>query len=79
MPQDFTNDVSWKDWHKTFDNYLRNIPGRDGVPLSYAIRANDARDPTPQLDFLDTYVNMAPLQGESYVTDNRKVATMLGS
>ncbi|CAJ1941173.1 unnamed protein product [Cylindrotheca closterium] len=41
LPQDFTNDVQWDDWHPTFVNYLRTIPGRDGVPLQYVVRTNE--------------------------------------
>lgn len=77
LPQDFTNDVQWEDWHPTFINYLRTIPGRDGVPLSYVIRIQEASIPTTHEDFLEIYVDMAPLHGEAFVMDNAKVLVLL--
>ena len=59
-PVKFTADVKWEDWSPSFINYVRAIPGRDGVPLKYVIRNNNDPDPTPQADFLDEYVNNAP-------------------
>ncbi|CAJ1969811.1 unnamed protein product [Cylindrotheca closterium] len=77
LPQDFTNDVHLEDWCPTFKNYLRTIPGRDGVPLSYIVRMNDAGMLNLHKDFLATYVNMAPHVGEAYVMDNAKVLVLL--
>lgn len=76
-PQQFTKDMKWYDWNLTFRNHLRAYVGRDGVPLSYVIRDNAIQDPTPQADFLDEYINMAPLQGEAYAADNKQVLTLL--
>ena len=36
-PKDFTKDIRWTDWAPTFEKYLRAIPGRTGIPLSYVI------------------------------------------
>ena len=77
LPQDFTNDVQWNDWKPTFENYLRTMPGRDGVPLKYIVRMNTAAVPTVHEDFLETYINMAPLHGEAFVMDNAKVLVLL--
>ena len=33
-PRDFTKEIKWADWAPSFENYLRAIPGRIGVPLS---------------------------------------------
>ena len=49
-PEKFTADIKWQDWCPTFLNYLRAIPGRDGVPLKYVCRTNPLPDPTPQRD-----------------------------
>ncbi|CAJ1954073.1 unnamed protein product [Cylindrotheca closterium] len=76
LPQDFTNDVQWEDWCPTFENYLRTTPGRDGVPLSYIVRMNNAGTLTLHEDFLETYVNMAPHVGEAYVMDYAKVLVL---
>ena len=67
----------WMDWVPTFLNYLRMIPGRNGVPLKYVCRQDDAPDATPQPDFLDEYVNNAPLAGNAYAIDNRQVYIFL--
>ena len=77
VPKDFKKDVKWEDWAPTFWNYLNAIPGRDGIPLSYIIRDNDAQDHTPNTNFLDTYVMAAPLSGMAYEMDARKVHAFL--
>ena len=76
-PGRLTLEMKWHDWKPTFINFLRSIPGRDGVPLSYVVRANDAPDPTPNLDFLDDYVAMAPLVGETFAVDSNEVHTYI--
>ena len=48
---------------------MRSIPGRDGVPFKYIIRANDLPDLTSNKDFLDNYVNNATLMGEAFTID----------
>ena len=76
-PNRFTNDTKWDDWKPIFQNFLRSIPGRDGVPLSYIIRTNASPDPTPHMDFLDDYVAMAPLNGISFNADAKEVHTYI--
>jgi hypothetical protein len=78
-PKQFTDDTKWEDWVPTFLNYLRLIPGRDGVPLKYICREQEAPDPTPNDDFLDDYVAMAPLAGEAFTIDAATVHTLLTS
>lgn len=78
-PRDFTNETKWTDWEPTLVGYLRTLPGRDGVPLAYIIRANEMPDPAPLGDFLDEYVMNAPLNGEAYAIDNAQVATLIKS
>ena len=72
-PERFTKDIKWEDWSPSFLNYLRTIPGRDGVPLLYITRENEQSDPTPQSDYLDEYINNAPLQGNAFVSDAAQV------
>ena len=48
---------------------MREISGRDGVPLKYIIRENDLPDLRPNKDFLDDYVNNANLMGEAFTID----------
>src|SRR5210317_2647115 len=76
-PKEFTNDSKWDDWEPIFSKYLRCLVGRNGVPLSYVIRDHEAGDPTPHEDFLQMYINMAPLNGDAYVIDNGRVLTLL--
>ena len=51
--------------------------GLDGVPLKYICRENDTPNPAPNADFLDDYINMEPLSGESYVIDSAQVHTFI--
>ena len=76
-PTRFNQDMKWEDWAPTFINFLRSIPGRDGVPLSYIVRTNDVPDPTPNMDYLDDYVAMAPLTGATFNADAAEVHTYL--
>jgi hypothetical protein len=76
-PAKFTLKTKWDDWNPSFQNFLRSIPGKDGVPLKYVCRENDMPDPTPHADFLDDYIAMAPLVGEAYVVDAAEVHTYL--
>ena len=63
-PDKFKETTKWEDWKPTFINYLRSIPGRDGIPLKYICRENDAAEPlVTNDDFLDDYVANAPLKG----------------
>ena len=76
-PAKFTLKTKWDDWNPSFQNFLRSIPGKDGVPLKYICRDNDMPDPTPHVDFLEDYVAMAPLTGEAYAVDVAEVHTYL--
>ena len=76
-PEKFTADTKWEDWSVTFLGYLRALPGRDGVPLNYVCRTNAQPDPTPNQDFLNDYVAMAPLVGEAFSIDAATVHTLL--
>jgi hypothetical protein len=76
-PEKFKTETKWTDWVPSFLNYLRTIPGRDGIPLRYICRENEAPDPTPNADFLDDYVSMALLNGEAFTIDAADVHTYL--
>ena len=76
-PDKFKSNTKWNDWKPTFLNYPRLIPGRNCIPLSYVCRKKDGPDPTPQTDFLEEYVNMAPLIGDAYEMDNFEVRMYL--
>lgn len=76
-PKDFKVETKWPEWLPTLVGYLRQLPGRDGVPLSYVVRENDDPDPTPKPNFLDEYVACAPLHGDAYDMDNPRVANII--
>ena len=77
-PNKFTASMRWDDWSPTFLNYLRLIPGRDGVPLSYVCKDSEAANPTPNIDFIDDYVMMAPVNNEeAYTIDAAEVHTLI--
>ena len=76
-PGIFTRHTKWDDWIPTFLNYLCAMPGRDGIPLKYICRENHTPNPAPNADFLDDYINMEPLSGESYVIDSAQVHTFI--
>lgn len=67
-PDKFTADVLWDNFAPSFKNYLRALPGQNGVPLLNVVRSNDAPDATPHPDFPDDYVAMAALNGPSIDT-----------
>jgi hypothetical protein len=77
-PGNFTESTKWEDWKPTFLNYIRSIPGRDGIPSKYVCREADEPDPlTAHDDFIDNYVAMAHVRGGSYAIDTVQVHTFL--
>ena len=63
-PKDFTKDSKWEDWSVTFINYLRCIPSKEGVPLSYVIRKDEQPEYTNKRNFLEEYVAAASVQSQ---------------
>jgi hypothetical protein len=76
-PDKFTDTMKWEDWKPTFLIYIRSIHGRDGVLLKYSCCEEDEAEATPHEDFLDDYVAMSPLVGDSYAIDAVRVHTFL--
>lgn len=72
-PKKLKSGSIWNDWKPMFINFLRMLPGRDRVPLSYVICKNDLPDNLPNIDFLEEYVNQAPLNGETFKQDSKDV------
>lgn len=72
-PEKFTNDDEWEDFDRKFQVYLQLIPGSNGVPLLYVVREDATPNPKPQADYLDEYINAAPLNGGIFILDNQKV------
>ena len=78
-PGKFKDEKKWPDWEPAFVNYLSTIPGVEGIPLSYVVRANDAPDHQTEFgdDFISRSVACAPLQGAAFRADARKVHQLL--
>ena len=77
-PKPFEEKTKWNDWKDTFKNFLRTQSGRNGVPLSYIIRKNDnPMGNTNFVDFLDDYINHAPLNGPAFTADSDEVHTYI--
>ena len=76
-PEKFKESMKWEDWKPTFLNYIRAMPGRDGIPLKYICHENDEPGNEGNEDFLDDYIERAPLTGDSYVIDSVQVHTFL--
>ena len=77
-PVKFKDSMKWDDWFPTFLNFLKAIPGRNGVPLSYICREYDEAMPhNPNIDFLDNYVLQAPLYSDAFKMDASEVHTYL--
>ena len=76
-PEQFTEKVKWIDWYPTFINFLRAIPGRYGVSLSYICRPQNVTVLPKYPDFTDEYVDRAPLAGLAFDTDAATVYTYI--
>ena len=78
LPKCFTEKMKWMDWKTTFIGFLRTQPGRNGVPLSYVIcdNTNPITNRT-NADFLDDYVDQAPLTGTAFIMDRLKVHMLI--
>ncbi len=77
-PGKFKDERKWPEWEKAFINYLSVIPGVSGIPLSYVVR--DMEDPIPGAEYLtfnERMINRAPLTGQYYIADTRRVHNLL--
>ena len=77
-PGKFKDERKWPEWEKAFINYLAVIPGVSGIPLSYVVR--EAEDPEAEADygsFNERMIHRAPLNGQYYIADARRVHTLL--
>ena len=76
-PENLTNKVNWIEWYPTLINFLRAVPGRSGAPLSYICRPINVIICATYIDFVDEYVDIAPLTGQAYQTDADEVHTYI--
>ena len=77
-PSKLTADTKWDDWRPVFLNFLKHIPGYNGIPLSYVVRENDAPDlVTPRANVIEEYIYQSPLAGKAFEIDASEVHTYL--
>ena len=76
-PEQFTDKIKWFDRYPTLINFLREIPGRIGVPLSYLCRPTNVQAKAAYEDFIDEYVDKASLVGQVFTTDAAEVRTYI--
>jgi len=72
-----------KDWYTFVDQfyiYLSAIPGVNGIPLAYVIRADDAPNHEREWEddeFNEQMIACAPLQGAAFITDAQSVHLLI--
>ena len=77
-PKSFKADIQWADWEPTFVKYLKLIPGHTRIPLAYIVRRQAVPPPAPIVGpVLETYIDNAPLNGDSYEIDTQSVHTLI--
>ena len=62
-PENFTDKMKWIDWYSTLINFLREITGRNVLTLSYLCRNTNVQVNTVYNNFIDKYLDKAPLVG----------------
>ena len=78
-PPKLEETTKWLDWCPVFINFLKSLPGRHGVLLSYVVRENDDAIIVPDTDILKDYVNRSPLTREAFAADASEVHTYIVS
>jgi hypothetical protein len=77
-PGKFKDERKWPEWEKAFVNYLSVIPGVNGVPLSYVVRELvEEEDGVVYETFNQRQIGRAPLDGQYYLADSRRVHNLL--
>ena len=67
--------MKWIDWYPTLINLLREILGRNGVPLSYLCRPTNVQSKAVYNHVIDGYVETAPLVGHVFTYNVAEVHT----
>ena len=68
--ENFKDKLKCIKWYPIFINFLRDIPGRNGIPLSYTCRPVRTIVPTTGYGyFIDEYVDKTPLTGQAYLNN----------
>jgi hypothetical protein len=75
----FKDEHKWPEWEKAFTSYLSVIPGVSGISLSYIV-VREQDEPSPGMKYStsnEQMVHRAPLTGQYYVADARRVHNFL--
>ena len=75
--EEFTDRMKRIDWYPTLINLLREIIRRNVVPLSYLCRPTNMQAKAVYKDFIDEYIDKAPLVGQAFTTDAAEVHTYI--
>ena len=79
-PTKYRESMRWDDWCPTFLHFLKALPGRNGIPLSYVCSEYDEATPEdPNEDFLENYITKAPLYGDALKFDAAEAHTYLNN
>ncbi|KAI2496262.1 hypothetical protein MHU86_18266 [Fragilaria crotonensis] len=77
-PGKFKDERKWPEWEKAFTNYLSVIPGVSGIPLAYIVREEEEpEDNFIYATFNERVIKRAPLRGQYYIADARRVHNLL--
>jgi hypothetical protein len=77
-PGKFKDERKWHEWELAFQNYLSVIPGVNGIPLAYVIRAEVV--PPYEEEYVnhsERMINRAPHTGPFYIADSRRVHNLI--
>jgi hypothetical protein len=80
MHEKFTQKTSFHVYEEVMDNYLNTQLGCSGTPLNYTIHKED--EPDEDVDFdnnPERAVAIAPLEGQAFEVDNRRVYAIIKS
>ena len=69
--------MKWIDWYPTLINFLSEIPGRNGVPLSSLCRSTTVHAKDIYNNLFDEYVDKATLIGKAFMPDAAEVHTYI--
>ena len=78
-PRKFKYKHTCTKWELQFENYISTIPGINGVPLLYIVRAQAYPDNTTDFQryFISETISCAQLSGTHFQADTRKLHQLL--
>jgi hypothetical protein len=81
-PAQFKAIMDWASWSPLLANFLRQLPGCDGVPLSYVICDSEEPIYDPDMHVFDVqakYIDATTLNGITFKADSLQVHTYIAS